>query len=222
MHQGGESRGRDLARHLSDSNRPAELVRRFPAGNDAAEIGHRTVDHEPGFLEPKRDRLEWPDRLELDIVGRERTAYAQNSHPMYVPEAVLDLLERRYRLQGDLLAAAVNHEGKSLAGARADDALHFGKALDRAAVNGENNVAGLESSRGGGTLGLNRIDSGKRALFAEKHEQTGKNGDRQNEIRQRARNDDCRSLADALVHETHLTFRLGHIRNRRLIGYAGG
>ena len=51
-----EAGGRNLAGDLRDADRPAELVGRFPADDDAADIGERAVDHEPGLLHAELDR----------------------------------------------------------------------------------------------------------------------------------------------------------------------
>ena len=56
-----------------------------------------------------------------------------------------------------------------LAGADADDALHVGEAADRAAVDRQHDVAGLEPGRRGGAVGLHRIDARQRALLAVDH-----------------------------------------------------
>ena len=68
---------------------------------------------------------------------------------MTVAETVLDLLERRRRAERDRRAAAFDLEFKRAPGVGADDALHVGEAVDRAAVDRDHDVAGLEAGRGG-------------------------------------------------------------------------
>ena len=51
-----EAKRGDLAGNLRDPDRPAELVGAFAAGEQAADIGERPVDDEPGFLGAEPDR----------------------------------------------------------------------------------------------------------------------------------------------------------------------
>src|SRR5947209_6466998 len=103
---------------------------------------------------------------------------------MHIAEPVLDLLEGRSGSERDVHPAALNLENEGLASARADDLLHVGKALDRAPVDRQNEVAGLESRYLGGTAGLDGIDPRRCARSAKDHEQAGKDDDREHEIRQ--------------------------------------
>ena len=47
---GDEAEARHLSGHLRDANRATELICRFAADDDAADIAERPVDHGPGFL----------------------------------------------------------------------------------------------------------------------------------------------------------------------------
>src|SRR5690242_3827864 len=123
MHQRGKADGGDLPRNLSDSNRSAKLVGSFTADNDAADIAQRPIDHEPGFLTAKPNRQNRRNRFVFNVAGRHRAADAENADAMDVAKIVLDLLERRRRLQHELRAIAVNTDRKRAPGAVADDAL---------------------------------------------------------------------------------------------------
>ena len=70
MHQRGKTDGGDLTRNLGDPQRAADLVGRFAPGEDAADIGQRPVDHEPGFLDAEPERGRGIDALGRDVAGR--------------------------------------------------------------------------------------------------------------------------------------------------------
>ena len=118
-----------------------------------------------------------------------------------LPKVSLTSLSAGVALRTSVAAVAFDRDVEGLAGAGADDALHVGEAFDRTAVDGYDQVARLESRRGGGAVGLHRIDPGTHRLLAVEHEDPGKNHDRQNEIRQRPGDDDGRALAHGLEHE---------------------
>src|SRR5580704_16910145 len=120
MNEGDEARGRHLARHLRDPDRAAELIGGLAADDNAADIAQRAVDDEPGLLHAHPCRLWRRHRLEFQILSRGRAGNAQNADAMHVAEIVLDLLERRRRLQHELGTLAVNSDSEGLAGALAD------------------------------------------------------------------------------------------------------
>ena len=158
----------------------------------------------------------------LEVVGGKRPANPEHADAMDVAKTVLDLLERRRRFKRELLAPALDQDRQGLAGAGADDPLHVGEALDRAAVDGQHQVAGFEPCRLGGATGLDRVHAGGRTLLAVNHEQTGKNRYSQKEICQRTGDNDGRSLGHVLMHEAHLPLGFGHAGQGRLVRDAGG
>src|SRR5436305_12288989 len=183
MHQGRKARGCHLAGYLGDANWAPKLVRRLAAGYHATEVGHRAVDDEPSFPGAQADGRQRAHRLELDVVGGERTAYAENSDTVDVAEIVLDLLEGRNRLESHLAITPFDHHCKGVAGACADDTLHISKAVDDMAVYRQDNVTGLESGRGSGAVRRECVDPSERALLDVNHEHAYNKYDRQDENR---------------------------------------
>src|SRR6266852_4565302 len=143
--QGRKTLARDLPRDLGDSNRSAELIGGLAADEHPADIGERPRDHEPGSLHAEGDRLPRSDRLEMLLVRNRGAGDAEQALPDHVAETVLDLLERGGRLERDPGTTAVDLEHQGLTRAGADDLLHVGEAFDRAPVDRQNHVAGLES-----------------------------------------------------------------------------
>ena len=62
---GDKSDRRHLPRHLRDPDRASQLIRRFAADDDAAEIAQRAVDDKPGLLHAHPDRLRRRHRLQI-------------------------------------------------------------------------------------------------------------------------------------------------------------
>src|SRR5262249_21678586 len=129
--QRGQSLGCYLLRHLGDANRASELIGGLATGNNAADIGHRALDHEPRPLPAKLEGCERPDRLEVGVVRRWRAGDSEDTDALHVAEAILGLFKRGNRLDPELYAAAVDLEHQRLARAGADDLLHVWEALDR-------------------------------------------------------------------------------------------
>ena len=111
-----------------------------------------------------------PDLLGLDVAGRHGAADTEHAEPVHIAEIVLHLLELGHRLERDLHAAALDLDLERRAGADADDALHVGEAVDRLAVDGEHEVAGLEAGGLRRAVRLHGIDAGGRGLLADDHE----------------------------------------------------
>src|SRR5271170_1637713 len=157
MEKGDETDRRHLTRYLSDPDRAAELIGRFPPDNDAADVGHRAVHHEPGFLNAEPNGLRRRDRLELQVLRHHRTRDAENADAMDIAEIVLDLFERRRRLEYERRAVAIDLDGERGAGAVADNTLHVGEIFDWLAVDGDDDVAWLETCGGSGAVGLDCV-----------------------------------------------------------------
>ena len=130
---------------------------------------------------------------------------------MHIAESILGFAQRRSGLERDLESAAVHLELQRLARAGTHDLLHVGEALDRASVDGQDKVAGLESGGFRRAARLHRVNPRRRARLAKHHEEGGENRDGKYEIRQRARHHDCRPPCDRLMHEAvpALFFRHG-------------
>ena len=86
-----EADARHLPGHLRDPDRPAELIGRFPAGDDAADIGHGPLDDEPGFLDAELDGGERIDRLRSARPPAPSTGDAEHADAVHVAEIVLHL-----------------------------------------------------------------------------------------------------------------------------------
>ena len=82
-----------------------------------------------------------------------------------------------------------------LAGAGADDALHVGEALDRAAVDRDDRSPGLKPAASAALPGLHRIDARGRRLLAVDVKTPAKIDDREDEIGDRPGRDDRGALA---------------------------
>ena len=139
-----------------------------------------------------------------------------------IAEAILGFAQRRSCLERDLAPAAIDLELQRLARAGAHDLLHVGEALDRPAIDGDDQIAGLESGGGGGAVGLDRVDPRRRARLAKDHEEGGENHDGKYEIRHRAGHHDRRPTRDRLMHEAVPALFLAHGGKRRRIGNARG
>src|SRR5580693_9088020 len=202
MNERDKAGGRHLAGHLGNPDRAAELVGRLAADDDAADIAERAVDDEPGLLHAHPNRLRRRHRLEFQILGRGRPGNAQNADAMHVAEIVLDLLERRRRLEDKLRTLAVNGDVEGLAGALADDALHVGEVADGAAIDREHQVTGLEPGSGSRAIRLHRVDAGGHGLLAVKPEDAGENDYGQKEIGHRPGDDNGRAFGHRLKHKT--------------------
>ena len=98
---------------------------------------------------------------------------------MDIAEIVLVLFERRRGAQDSVGAVALDRDVSVSPGAFADDALHVGKIVDRAAVDGGDQIAWLEAGRCSRAVGLNRVDPRAHGLLAVKHEHAGENHDSQ-------------------------------------------
>src|SRR4029078_5297802 len=104
---------------------------------------------------------------------------------MEVAKIVFELLELGGRLESDRRPATVHLNRERFASADADDALHVGETLDFLAIDRGYQIAGLESGGLRRAGGLHRVDPRTRGLLADRHENGGKNGDRQHEVRDR-------------------------------------
>src|SRR6185369_91853 len=203
-----------------DTDRTAELVGGFPAGDDATEVGQGAVDHEPGLLRPGNHGLERAHLLRLDIARRHRAADTEHADTVNVAEIVLELLELRYRLEGDGGAAPVDGDRQRFAGADADDALHVGETSDRLAVDRHDEVARLEAGDLCGAVRLDGVDARGCGLLAGDHEDTGENHDGEDEIGDGAGSDNRRARTNRLEHEAVALFFFGHGRGGVEIGRA--
>src|ERR1700733_2577506 len=130
MDEGDKADRGNLPRYLRDPNRPAKLVGRLAADNDATNVRQRPIDDEPGFLRAHPNRLRRRYRLKFQVLRRHRSADAENSDPMNVAKIVLDLPERRRRVEHERRAFAIDLDREHVAGALADNALHIGEVID--------------------------------------------------------------------------------------------
>src|SRR5437879_7287474 len=206
-------RGR-LTCNLRDPNRPADLVRAGPPGEDVADIGELLVYDEPGFLDSQPKCARRIDLLGGDFARRRRTGDAENPEALRVAEGVLHFAQFRRALQLQRGITALDGEGQGVAGTDADEALHVGEAADLLAVDGGDDVADLKARPLGGAAGFDLVDARRRARLAEEGEQTGEDDDRQNEIRDRTGGNDGRARADFLVMEAARPLLLSHAGER--------
>src|SRR3954447_434771 len=115
---------------------------------------------------------------------------------MHIAEVILHLGQLRRRLDRDALTRAIHIDVERLAGMRADDALHVSKGFDLAAVDRDNQIAGLEARGLCGARRLDRLDARGRRLLAVKGEYGGEDTDGENEVGDRSCRDDCGALGD--------------------------
>ena len=94
--------------------RTADLVGRFPPGKDAADIGQRPIDHEPGFLDAEPERGGGIDALGGDIAGRRLAGNSQHAQPMGISERVFHFLQFRGAVQFHRGVAALDRERQSV------------------------------------------------------------------------------------------------------------
>src|SRR5687768_18075902 len=118
MDQRDEAGGCHLPRDLRDPDRPAKLIGRLPPDDHAADIGERALDHEPRLFHAELDRSKRIDLYRLSACARD----AEHTDAVNVAEIVLDLGQRRRRLEGRPRPATVDLDLERLARARADDA----------------------------------------------------------------------------------------------------
>src|SRR5665647_2223445 len=69
-------------------------------GREAADIGQRPVNHEPGLLDAEPQRGSGIDALGGDIAGRGLAGNAEHPELMGISEGVFDFLELRSATQG--------------------------------------------------------------------------------------------------------------------------
>ena len=90
------------------------------------------------------------------------------------------------------------------------------------AVDRDDQIAGLESGGGGGTVGLHRVHPRAHRLLAVQHEDRRENDDGQNEIRHRPGHDYGRALEHRLEEKAVLAFAFVHgLQARSVRGAAG-
>jgi len=117
-------------------------------------------------------------------------------------------------------AAAFDLDIERRAGVDADDALHVGETVDFLAIDSHHQVTRLEAGGLRGACRLHRIDAGAGGLLADGHEDAGENGDRQDEIRDRAGRHHGGTRADRLVDKANRSLGLVHGGRGRMIGHA--
>jgi hypothetical protein len=133
------------------------------------------------------------------------------SRPMRGP-----LFKRGDGTQSHRLPAAVDREGQSFTGARTHQELHVREGLDSLAVDGKDQIPGLEAGLLGGAAGPDRLDPGLQDLAAAEIVEACEDGDRQNEVRDRPGRHDGGALGDVLVGEAH-----GALGRRHLVELGG-
>ncbi len=206
--------GGDLAGDLGDPNRPADLIGVLSAGEDSANIGDGAIDDEPGFLHAQPNSGCRIHRLGDGIARPGRPGDSEHADPMDVAEAVLDLTQLRRSIQLDHRFAPLHREDHRRSRPGAHDSLHVGKALDRAAVDGGHDVAGLEPGGRCGAVLLHGIDTRSLARFAEEREESREDDNRKQEVRNRTGRDDGGACTNALAVEGNLAFLFRHCPKR--------
>ena len=146
------------------------MIRGLATGDDPADIGQGALDDEPRPLHAQLERVERPDGLKVGVVRRRRPCDAENANAVHVAEAILGLAERGNGLEGDVDATAVDFERQHLTRAGAHDLLHVGETLDRASIDGQNQIAGLEPGNFRGAAGLDCVYARRRTRLAKHHE----------------------------------------------------
>ena len=147
-------------------------------------------------IAPRRIEFEEPVFDELQVVRPARGLEPEEPDAL-LAEGRLGLLEVRHGGQGHLPAVAVDRRSLSSSSALALTIRCMSVKLDdRAAVDGEDEVAGLEAGTLGGAAGLNRVDARGKDLAPVHVGDAGEDRDREQEIGDRARRDDRGALAE--------------------------
>ena len=111
MDQRHEARGRHLARHLGDADRAAELVGRFAAGDDAADIGRACARSRTMSLRtPSRTAGERIDRLNLRSSGAHRRLMPSTPMRCTLPKLSLTSFSAGVALRLSATAAALDDD----------------------------------------------------------------------------------------------------------------
>src|SRR6185437_15689748 len=144
------------------------------------------------------------DAFRQGVTGRGLAGNAENSETLLITKGILHRPQLRGPLQLDDAIAALDRELHRFARVRANDALHVGKAVDLAAVDGSDDVTDLETRGRRRAARFDLVNARRSARLAEKGEETGENENRQDEIGNRTGGDDSGARAHLLVVEAAL------------------
>ncbi|MNL05939.1 hypothetical protein D3C87_1265570 [compost metagenome] len=186
------------ARGFGDAQRSAELIARFTASKDAADIGEGRAQDGAGFLEPlphSGDRAV-ANVAHLVAAGAQSKADATDGNPAG-DGVVLDPALRRGG-QLNVSARALDRELHRVAAAQSHDARHFSAVGDQLAIDAGDQVARQEAGGGGRRFRLHLHNPGGPQLDADQAEQQGEDEDSQDEIGEGASRDDQGPLPQGL------------------------
>src|SRR6202521_2359822 len=108
MQERREADGSHLAGYLRDADGAAELIGRLPAGDNAADVSERALDHEPGFADAHGERFTEAVTFGDDICRCRRARDAEHADAVNVAEVILDLLQLRRGGERQALANAID------------------------------------------------------------------------------------------------------------------
>src|ERR1700730_6692331 len=192
----------NLARHLRDAQRPAELVAGTGADDDLPHRLERRARQVPGLADRAQHRAGGIAPDILDAAAPD----AEQADLVAIAQAVGDLGAGRRHVQRDRLAVAPDDNRHRHARIEAYDLLHVLEALDVAAVDADDQIAGMDAARLGRAAGLHLADFGRGEGLAIGHEQQGQHDNRKHEIGDRTAGDDRGALAKPLAVEGHRPF----------------
>ena len=189
--QGHKASGRHLARNLRDADRPAELVGRFPAGEDTRRC--RTASGRPrtrSLARPSRRRASGPTFSVLMSPGAIERLMPSTPRRCTLPKLSLISLSCGVALS---VTCVPPRSTSTVSGSPAlmltmrcmsEKLSIFSPLIERT------RSPGLKPATCCGASWLHGIDAGARGLLADSHEDGRENGDRQHEIRDRSGGDD--------------------------------
>ncbi|MNT17223.1 hypothetical protein D3C72_1523620 [compost metagenome] len=178
------------ARSLGDSKRSAELVARFAAGEDAANIGEGGAEDVARFLEPAAhggDRS-ITHMTHFIAAGAQSEANTADRDPS--GDGVLFDLAFRGGGQLHVGARTLDRELDRITAAERHDLRHLAAVGDQLAVDAGDQVARQETGSGGRRVGLNLHDPGGAKFDPDQAEEQGEDKDRQHKVGQRAARND--------------------------------
>src|SRR6185312_2375631 len=112
----------------------AQLVSGLTAGENIPDVQEGMLDNKPRLFGAQADGCYRVDPLNFDIAGQHGAGDAEHAHPLRIPKGIFDILQVRRGFERPDRVAPLDFDGKGHSGARADNALHVGKALDPTAI----------------------------------------------------------------------------------------
>ena len=187
----------DLARHLRDPERSAELLGGAAADDHLAKRVERAADQTERLADPfdhGEHRIRPP---EFDP----RSADADQADPVDLAEPVLDLGQLGRERQIERLVGAPDGEGERLFRMAPNDALQLLEARDGLAVHRQDPVTRDQAGRFGRAARLHLADLGRRERSTDGREQQRQRDHRKDEVGKRAGDHDRHALPHALRRE---------------------